>query len=74
MRRKKVDPLIGSAATASPGDTLIVGFDRAISDDEYEEFQSRFRPLIDQGVKVFLVEHCTSLAVVKGANLGQPPE
>lgn len=54
-----------SEATARPGDVLIVGLNRAISDGEYEILRERFQDLVDMGVKVFLVDNCSALTVVR---------
>lgn len=53
-------------AVARPGDVLVVGLSVSVSDDEYTLLVERFQPLMDMGIQVFLVEHCSSLVVVKG--------
>lgn len=63
-----------SVAMAKPGDVLIVGLNKAISDGEFEILRERFQDLIDMGIKVFLVDNCSALTVVRpGVNDGSRP-
>ena len=54
-----------SEATAKPGDVLVVGLSRAISDEEFEMLRERFQDLVDMGIRVFLIDNCSSLAVIR---------
>lgn len=58
-------PIIQLAAIAKPGDTIMVGMDIVVSDEEYQLLLERYRPLLESGIQVFLVEHCTALTVVR---------
>lgn len=68
------------AAVAKPGDTIMVGMDVVVTDQEYQLLLERYQPLLESGIRVFLVEHCTSMVVVRpeldvnGAPLKRPPE
>lgn len=55
-----------SVTVVRPGDTLLVGYDRLLSDDEYALLQERFQPLHDEhGVRTFVVENAQHLLVVR---------
>lgn len=56
---------IESLTVVKPGDTLIVGMNRMITDDEYTVLKERYQALVDAGVHVFLIEGATTLAVFR---------
>lgn len=53
------------AAVARPGDTIIFGFARAISDDEIETMIENFKPLTDSGIKVGFADQVTSMTIAR---------
>lgn len=55
----------GSAAVARSGDTLVVGFRDSLTAEEFDLLRERFQPILDMGIKVFLVEQNVSLAVLR---------
>lgn len=68
--REDFDRLLRAAdkvrdGVARPGDTLIVGYDQRLSDEEYSLLRERFRPLMDAGIKVLLVENAKHLVLAK---------
>ncbi len=68
----EVDPHWSSVATVRPGDTLLVGMNISLTDEEYGLLVQRWQPVIDQGVKVFLIEQCSALAVLRPGTPEQP--
>jgi len=58
--------VLGYAAVARPGDTILVGLDRALSDEELEHLQDEYENLTEQtGVHIVLLENVTSMTVVR---------
>lgn len=57
-----------TAAVARPGDTIVVAFSRAISDEEYTAFAENWKPLTEQGIKVAFVDQVASMIVAKGSD------
>jgi hypothetical protein len=56
------------AAVAGPGDTILIGFDRTLSDEELEGLREGFEGFTEAtGVHVAFVEHATSMVVAKGS-------
>lgn len=53
------------AAVARPGDTVLIGFSRDLTDEDIEVLGELFRPLIGQGIKVGYVDQVTSMVVVR---------
>lgn len=75
------DQPITIAAVAKPGDTVLIGFDRLMTDEEFNAMRDRLRPLKDQlGIQIGVVEGASSMVVVRpeldvnGAPLKRPPE
>lgn len=54
------------AAVARPGDTVLIGFAHALTDEDVEALNESFQPLIDEGIKVGYMDQVTSMVVVKG--------
>lgn len=54
------------AAVARPGDTVLIGFAHALTDEDIEALDESFRPLVDQGIKVGYMDQVTSMVVFKG--------
>jgi hypothetical protein len=58
--------VLGCAAVARPGDTILVGLDRALSDEELEHLVDEFENLTEEtGVHIVLLENVTSMTVVR---------
>lgn len=56
------------AALARPGDTILIGFDRTLSDEELDDLREGFRGFTETtGVHIAFVEHATSMAVARGS-------
>lgn len=53
------------AAIARPGDTVIIGFDRPLSDEEVGWMEESFAPLKDRGVTIAFADQVTSMVVVR---------
>ena len=53
------------AAVARPGDTILIGFDYNLSDEDIEALDESFKPLIEQGIKVGFMDNVTSMVVVR---------
>lgn len=66
-----IDTPITLAAVARPGDTVIIGFGRSLSDEEVGWMEESFRPLIDRGIQVAFADQVTSMVVAKGGDGGQ---
>ncbi len=63
----KVDVVPAIAALAEPGDTILIGFDRTLSDGELERLREDFQDFTKEtGVHIGFVEHATSMVVAKG--------
>lgn len=55
------------SAVAQPGDTVLIGFDRTLTDDELADLREQFEKFLDTTkVHLAFVEHVTSMVVVKG--------
>jgi len=55
------------AAVAQPGDTILIGIDRMLTDEELDELREGFKDFMETtGVYIAFVEHVTSMVVVKG--------
>lgn len=55
-----------SATVARPGDTILVGFDHRLSDEEFEEMTARLRAIGDDlGVRFGVIEGASSMIVVR---------
>lgn len=52
------------AALARPGDTILIGFDRSLSDAELDELREGFQDFTETtGVHIAFVEHAASMVV-----------
>lgn len=58
-------PDVTLAAIARPGDTVVIGFCRSLSDEEVEWMEESFRPLIDQGIRVAFADQVGSIVVMR---------
>jgi hypothetical protein len=61
-----VDVLPVIAAAAKPGDTIMIGFDRTLTDQELEDLREGFAGFTaTTGVHIAFIEHATSMVVVE---------
>lgn len=61
---KTTIPMI--AALARPGDTVLIGFDRTLTDEELDDLHEGFEGFTNQtGVHIGFVEHATSMVVCR---------
>lgn len=68
--RINVDATPAIAALAEPGDTILIGFDRSLSDEELDQLREDFTDFTEMtGVHIGFVEHVTSMVVAKGRQL-----
>lgn len=66
--RLSIDITPEIAALARPGDTILIGFDRTLSDEELEALAEGFKGFTNTtGVHIAFVEHATSMAVARGS-------
>lgn len=57
---------MSSVAIAKPGDTILVGFDHRLSDEEFEEMTARLRAVGDDlGIRFGVIEGASSIVVVR---------
>ena len=69
-----VDVTSKLAALARPGDTILIGFDRSLSDEELDQLREDFEHFTETtGVHIAFVEHVTSMVVAKGGDGGDVP-
>lgn len=54
------------AATARPGDTVIVGFSEQLTEAEIEAARQHFEGLAEQGITVHFACPVSGIAVVRG--------
>jgi hypothetical protein len=55
------------AAVARPGDTVLIGFNRALSDNELDQLREDFEGFSETtGVHIVFVEQVSSMVVAKG--------
>lgn len=67
MEEIHVDVRPHIATIARPGDTVLIGVNRTLSDVELEEFREQFTDFTDEtGVHVVLAENVCSMVVIKG--------
>jgi hypothetical protein len=53
-------------AVAKPGDTILVGFDHRLSEEEFEEMTARLRTIGDDlGIRFGVIEGASSMIVVR---------
>lgn len=54
------------AALARPGDTILIGFDRSLTDEELDDLREDFQDFTSTtGVHIGFVEHVTSMVVAR---------
>ena len=54
------------AAVARPGDTVLIGFDRTLTDEEFEDLREGFGGFTaTTGVHIAFVEHAVSMVVAR---------
>lgn len=54
------------AAIARPGDTVLIGFERALTDEDLESLREGFQDFTETtGVHIAFVEQATSMVVVR---------
>lgn len=54
------------AALARPGDTILIGFDRTLTDEELDDLREGFQDFTETtGVHIAFVEHVTSMVVAR---------
>lgn len=57
------------AALARAGDTILIGFDRTLSDAELDQLREDFTGFTEvTGVHIAFVEHATSMVVARGSD------
>lgn len=55
------------AASARPGDTVVVGFNRTLTDEELDELYAQFNGFTETtGIHVAIVEDVSSMVVLRG--------
>ena len=55
-----------SAAVARPGDTIMMAFDRTLTDEELDELHQAFEDFTKTtGVHIAFVEHVTAMVVMR---------
>lgn len=59
------DTPVTLAAIARPGDTVIIGFSRALTDEEVEWMTESFNHLIEKGIQVAFADHVSSMVVAR---------
>lgn len=64
-----IQPML--VALARPGDTIVIAFDRILSDEEYDRFVEQWQPVVDQGIKVACADQVSSMLVVRGDGNGE---
>lgn len=65
-----IDVMPQIAAIAQPGDTIMIGFDRSLSDEELDQLREDFEGFTETtGVHIAFVEHATSMVVARGRQL-----
>lgn len=64
--RINVDATPAIAALARAGDTILIGFDRTLSDAELDQLREDFEGFTETtGVHIGFVEHATSMVVAR---------
>lgn len=64
--RINVDVSPQIAALARPGDTILIGFDRTLTDEELDDLREGFQDFTETtGVHIAFVEHTTSMVVAR---------
>lgn len=54
------------AAVAQPGDTILIGFDRSLSEEEFDDLREGFQGFTDTtGVHIAFVEQATSMVIAR---------
>ena len=80
--RLKIDITPHIAAVARPGDTILIGFDRSLTDEELDQLREDFQDFTETtGVHIGFVERVTSMVVARAeepphkgdSELGCPP-
>lgn len=64
-RSRRAESPVTLAAFVRPGDTLIIGFARTLTDQEFMDMKENWKPLTDQGIKVAFAEGVTSMTVFR---------
>ena len=60
------DAVVAVAALARPGDTILIGFDRTLTDEELDDLREGFQDFTETtGVHIAFVEHATSMVVAR---------
>lgn len=59
------EPVIKLAAIARPGDTLVIGIDYRMDDDEYSNLIEGWKRHVGDDIHVVIVENATSIVVVR---------
>ena len=72
--RLSIDITPKIAALARPGDTILIGFDRTLSDEELDDLCEGFQDFTETtGVHIAFVEHATSMAVARPEGTDDAP-
>lgn len=62
----KVEVEVAGAAVARPGDVVLIGFARPLTDQEIEWMKEDFRPITDLGVMIGFADSVNSMVVISG--------
>lgn len=53
------------AAIARPGDTVLIGFEQELTEDDVEELDEAFEPLRSTGVQIGFTDGVSSMVVIR---------
>ena len=56
------------AAVARPGDTVLIGFSRSLTEDDIAALDEDFGPLVKQGIKIGYMDSVSSMVVIRGGS------
>jgi len=53
------------AAVAKPGDTVLIGFEGSLCEDDIDAIDASFRPFIDAGIQIGFLDKVTGMVVLR---------
>jgi hypothetical protein len=53
------------ALVIRPGDTLVLRFDRRLSEEEADSLLTTMRPRLPEDVKIMIIDNCAQIAAVR---------
>jgi hypothetical protein len=62
--------ILALAVIARPGDTVLIGFEHQLTDEDIEAMDRSFRPIVEQGIKIGYLDQVTSMVVVRPGGEG----